>query len=290
MKYYNKMTKNKISFFLLITCLLPLHYSFVSADLKCPRNDDCCLVNELDVEMTVDRDWKILNMDDIFMAWDHLNMYCDIINNQTTITEWVKFLESTYFSNHLVDVWFRKLDAVKWLYYTEPDELGKERRDYIESHKAKHYEHPQIINETMKEIWYGDDWKLIEISINDVNNIKWDISKLWWRYYQLCDDIYNDRDGILLRFQTYQTATPYKADKNKCIALAKKRIESEVAFTSNIISRNITNSIIDVTRQYIYEWVLQWHATDLSDKFARMLWYFEVILKRYNKRTKQCSL
>ncbi len=274
----------KASYFILTILVLIVVFPTFAKKEQIIRSDDCEIIDKVDENILDKIDWtQILQKEEIKLSWQHTLLYCKNLRSDST-NPWLEFLDSPLIANQLIDIWFRKIDAIN--YFTSPDPLWQQRRKFIEKQKRNHYLHPLTVHEKFIKWWFGDTYNLQQFQIEKPDQIVWNNNIIAWKYYQVCHEVY---DIILPAIKTYNSLSPVNLWQTQCKLLARKRIIAEINFVSNIIIRNIEQTIADITEAYIYAWFMETRMSRLVDKFMIMLWKFELIVKRYNKRTKQCG-
>jgi len=247
--------------------------------------DDCEIVEKISETALDWLETEILPHDEIMIARNHLKTYC--ANKRSSDTNsGLGFVDSAFFANHLVDVWFRRIDAIDGLYYGTTDDKWKQWRMYIENQKKEHFTHSIKIRDKFVDLWFGWDRQMENVSISEIDKMKWNNSNIAGKYYLVC---YETFEIIVPAVKSYHSISLASYGQDVCRTMAQERISSEINFTTDIMLRNIWQTIADITKEYIYEWFMNKRGNTLIDKFNIMLGRFELIVKRYNKRTKQCA-
>ncbi len=247
--------------------------------------DDCEIVEKISESALDWLETNILPHDEIMIARNHLKTYCANKRSSST-NSGLGFVDSAFFANQLVDVWFRRIDAIDGLYYGTTDSKWKERRTYIENQKKEHFTHPIKIRDKFVDLWFGWDHQMENVSISNISKMQWNNDYIAGKYFLVC---YETFEIIVPAVKSYNSLSLATYWEDVCRTMAQERIYAEINFTTDIMLRNIWQTIADVTKEYIYEWFMNKRANKLIEKFNIMLGRFELIVKRYNKRTKQCA-
>ena len=234
------------------------------------KTNDCWYISSLRTEKIRNQAlfWnKIIDKEVYNQALANLWKYC---NNEANV------LDTDIFVNHLMDVAFRKLDAIKGLSYgIDPDEQGKAWRDYLNNIEKDYQTPPKNIYD-----------KFIEFRWTPEQNTWANMKTLCGKYKQVCKEVRN----------MYQTVTYSKTYSNismfmipsifllNCDKLADLRYNNEANIVEQIMFQNyykIVNDTLFKSFNQIY-WKEFW---DLYDKFMIALWNYEYMVRRFIKVT-----
>ena len=208
---------------------------------------------------------KIIDEKVYNQALINLKKHCD---RQTNV------LETNIFTNHLMDVAFRKLDAIKGLSYgIKPDNQWKAWREYLNDIE-------NIYQTPPKNIYY----KFIEFRWTPKKNTWANMKTLYGKYKQVCEEIYQ-KYQILTNKYTYDNKkiTP-KIFLSNCNKITELRYNNEANLVEQIMFQNyykIVNDTLFKGFNQIY-WKEFW---DLYDKFMVALWNYEYMVRRFIKVT-----
>lgn len=199
---------------------------------------------------------KIIKKEDYQVAIKNLKKYC---NN-----DW-EVLQSPYFINHLLDVWFRKLDAIDPLeYWITFDQEGIKWREYLNwiTEKTK----PDDISKNFTEIWGRKNWT-------------W----LYSKYISTCKDL-KYIDSYIVSQNNWYTITNNL--HNKCINLANQRYQEEANLVSSLMIRSFYKRIDTKLYESFFQKNNKSFADKLMklyDKFTIALWDFQYLVLRFVK-------
>lgn len=229
---------------------------------------DCWRITALEKENIKNEAIKNSNVIDKKLyeqALINLKKYC---NKDTEV------LETNIFVNHLMDLAFRKIDAIEGLSYgLELDEKGKAWRDYLNKIEKEYQTPPKNIYNKFIEYWWKPD---INMWANP--------NTLHWKYKLACADIHNMYD-IVSSKKTYDWV---RLDKNSfyrtCIISTNIRYQEEVDLVEQIMFQNYYK----IVNETLFKWFNQiyWKEfIDLYDKFIIALWNYEYLVRRFMKVT-----
>ena len=205
----------------------------------------------------------ILNKEVYVKSLENLKKYCD---NQDNV------LQTPIFYNHLLDVSFRKIDAIKWaMYWIKPDELWLQWREFLNNVEEKALTDPKKISETFKKIWWSPQ-----------DNINSNPNTLYGRYKLACDELLNISDKVITSKstddKTSQMINSYLSVQ--CYNLAKKKYEQAVKVATKVSIQNFYNRTNNKLFKKLNEEFTE-KVSRLFDKMMVLLWDFEYVVRRY---------
>jgi len=232
------------------------------------KDNDCTYISTL--KTTNIKDNSIKNNKEIdekvyTQALKNLEKYC---NADTDV------LESRIFWNHLLDIAFRKIDAIEWLtYWTQTDEQWQSWRKYLNDIEKEYQTPPENIYNKFIEYWWKAD-----------ANILWNTGTLYGKYILVCDEIKNIYD-IITYSKTYNWIQLIPSIfYEKCINLANIRYNNELNLVEQIMFQNHYN-IVNKTLFKTFNQIYWKEFIDLFDKFMIALWNYEYMVRRFIKVT-----
>lgn len=204
-----------------------------------------------------------------------LNVYDQaLINLQKYCKKNTDVLLSNIFANHLMDIAFRKLDAIEGLtYWITPDEQWKIWRDYINNVEKKYQTLPENIYNNFIKIWWTPE-----------ENIKSNTKTLYGKYLQTCEEIKNMYEFIYSSLTYNKVPITPKLFYYKCRELVKKRYNDEANLVEQIMFQNYYH-IVNETLFKSFNQIYWKEFKDLYDKFMIALWDYEYMVKRFIKVT-----
>ncbi len=212
--------------------------------------------------------WKIINKKVYSQAIENLKKYCNL-------EKWVP--ETPSFINQLVDVAFRKIDAIKWLmYWLNPDPLWEKRRNYLNKVSKNNNADPENIIKNFEKIrWNAEE------------NIKANNTTLYWKYLSVCNEVWNIYQYLLTKSDK-NTNLINKIFINTCHQMVKERYMREANLIQKITFINfytdINNKLFEGFSKHT-EWQTSFSdkLMKLYDKFTIALWNFQYLVLRFVK-------
>ena len=208
--------------------------------------------------------FKIVNKNVYHIAFMNLKKYCD--DNSSNV------LSSPIFFNHIIDISFRKIDAIKWAgYWVNFDSKWLAWRNYL-NEVAKDYDtDPRKIAKKFKEFWW-----------NGEQNLKANNDTLYWKYLLACNEALSIADKTTTSSTKDDNYYPVTSDYfiNACKTLAKKRYEKEVRLVTKFVSLNMYHHISKTLHKWFNEIFWKQNAK-LLDKFMEINGNFEYVLRRF---------
>jgi len=215
----------------------------------------------------ITKDNKIVTEKVYNKAITKLKQYCNLEKDTA---------ETPSFINQLVDVAFRKIDAIKWLtYWLTPDPMWEKRRDYLNKISKKNNEKPVNIITNFKKVWW-----------NPEQNIKANNNTLYWKYLLVCDEIWDIYFYLLGFKDTDDYSLAFFEDT--CKQIAKDRYSKEITLIQKI---TFINFYTDVNKKLFESFSkhTEWKKSfsdklmKLYDKFTVWLWDFQYLVLRFVK-------
>ena len=211
---------------------------------------------------------KIVTLDVYKKAIQNLKKYCNL-------EKWVP--ETPSFINQLVDVAFRKIDAIKWMtYWLTPDPLWQWRRDYLNTVSKENNEKPQNIIKKFKQLrWTAD------------KNTKANNTTLYWKYLLVCNEVWNVYQYLLTNSDK-NTNLISDIFMDTCQQMVKERYMREVTLVQKI---TFISFYTDVNKKLFESFSkhTEWQKSfsdklmKLYDKFTVALWNFQYLVLRFVK-------
>lgn len=239
---------------------------------------DCWVVNqEKDryMEMFESLDNDILSEAELELAYDNLKDFCcskSYLEDDCDSWESKKYPESPYLYDHIVDIWFRKLDWEEELLYdwVELDEKWQERREEIrELANSEDIVSPQVINNTFDQYWdvWWSDW-------------------MYRKYQLLCKESWLVQTKV---FSIFSDDTSVSELTNACNWMLQDRVDRELTYVKSLMNVRwdhfMTTNLINYTDKYF--------ARNRWISLLEKLVHFEALLlqvtKKVNEWTPQCS-
>ncbi len=268
-------------FIFLFFCLIfSLKFVFAESQFRY----DCGLVWKYSKEdvlkkLTESNDYNILNKQEIELAYQHLKNYCcdlDVLKDSECSDKWDNYASSPMLFDHLIDIWFRKLDGDSSVSYTKLDPDWKERF------------------EQKKEIFLQKEWKIPEIIFQKFSSFWKDPSnpsqngKLLQKYYDLCNDIEKIYTRVPLSLSS-DFAKEYLNSELACRKLVSQRYRKEVDLISTIMIKQGKNRLIHNMKKYAKDDFSEDLLMNLFEKFAKFRGYFAVVYSKIVEWTANCS-
>ena len=207
-------------------------------------------------------DWlNIIDKKTFSQAVDNFSKYC--------AGDW-KVLQTPVFVNHLVDVAFRKLDAIDWLtYWVKPHPLWLSRRNFLNSVSQTYKVPPEKIKDQFVSYWGKDN--------------KWNLYNL---YKEVCAEIWkiawyvSNNDSL-----NFDSKSSFKQfNENKCNELADMRYYKELSFVKKLMFQSFYTIVSDKLYKY-FNTNFANKLMDLYDNFIITLWDFDYLVLRFMKVT-----
>lgn len=269
----------KILFLLLSVVLFNTSFAITNDLVK--GRWDCWLLNRKSIEDTVNKifqssNYEIIEPKDLKIALTHLDEYCKCVSDGTC-SSYVG-AESTFLFDQLLDVIFRKLDAIDGLYRWEPDVIWKQRRQFIENEITKiHWDIPENIYKKFKDYW-------------DTQN-----GKLYKRYQKACDEIVSILSNWVWIFPSNykKEDTSFSIDKQNLLAICHNqvlsRLNKEVAYIQYMMIDKWNKALKTLRENYLMRQIVVKDWPRLLEKFSKFLWYFTRVIKLVGEWTKNCN-
>ena len=252
---------------------------------------------------------KAMPKEAIEKAYTHLKSYCCDINylngsscNQSNNNE--IYPQSIYLFDHILDVYLRRLDAKQkdgngedLLYWLQPDEMWKERREFIIKHgnnvkwslpleiKDKFSSMRKLSARVTNFIWDTElnikNWKdSLEENIKNYDN--W---TLWDKYNIACDiSKYISENKILLPDSKLST-TEY----NSCKKLTSARINNETVYTQTLLMQKANILLWSNMKSYLNTYFVSNKLTALQEKVFNMATSFAEVNNAVWQLVPECS-
>jgi len=208
--------------------------------------------------------FKIVNKNVYHTALMNLKKYCD--DNSANV------LSSPIFFNHIIDISFRKIDAIKWAGYgVKFDSKWLDWRTYLNNVAKDYNTDPRKISKKFKEFWW-----------NGEQNMKANNETLYWKYLLACNEAMNIADKTITSSTKDDNYYPVTDDYfiNSCKKLVKRRYEDEVRLVTKFVSLNLYHHISKTLHKWFNETFGKQNAK-LLDKFMEINGNFEYVLRRF---------
>lgn len=198
--------------------------------------------------------YKVLKEDDVKDALKHLKSYC---GKKWYIEDggWSdKVPESPRLMDHLIDVWFRKLDGISELAYWELDKDWEERR--------------KKIKEIAEDPKWKKPWEIFEL-FNKSRDVKLEKEdKIAQKYKYVCDEAYSSRMWMLNMF----SEETMKEWFDRCMNLANARINSEISYMKAVMVNKWIKYLVDAIHNYIINYYSEEKIPTVLEKMAEVQW------------------
>ena len=258
------------------------------------------------------RQWKneiVYPKESIIRAILNLKAYCCEINilwSDTARCQYdkVKWLlkqnhpDSKYLYDHLIDIWFRRLDAMDKLLYEKitPDPIWKERRDFINKKWSQEEGTTPIdILPKFKEQWTinknyiladREDWNY---NTQYQNEWTWKAREynnrpLVNRYSNLCEIAAYIYWYLWLPLWDYTRKNWYPW----CKSLSRNIISRNISFTKAIVLKKSNKLLYDNINTYITNYISQSRLEKLKETILWIVESLNVINKKVVKLIEKC--
>lgn len=198
--------------------------------------------------------YKVFKEDDIKTALDNLKSYC---GKKWYIKEswWSDEVpESPRLMDHLIDVWYRKLDGISELAYWELDKDGEERR--------------KKIKEIAEDPKWKKPWEIFDL-FNESRDVKLENQdKLAQKYKYVCDEAFSSRMWMLNMF----SEETMKIWFDRCMSLANHRINSEIRYMKAVMVNKWIKYLVDAIHNYIMDYYSEEKLPKVLEKMAEVQW------------------
>ncbi len=222
---------------------------------------------------------SILSKDLVEQAYKNLRWYCCRSYAYSTKNcnedKWEMGMDSAYLYEHLVDLWFRKLDWIEsvsynielywtWLEWREKinelatDTEGNSWNDVI-------------------ELFHEYRWKNANIYADD---------KLPSKYLQVCEEAMIIADDIWISSSEDLRISSFY---NSCTQLASARVQREIAMVQNIAIKQAWKQQSKNISNYSYNYFAKNRLMGLLEWFGRFQWLFNSVSKKVTEWTAQCN-
>ena len=214
---------------------------------------------------------------------------------------WKNYPDSKFLYDHLVDVWFRRLDAMENLLYewVKLDPIWQGRRDFINKKwNQEEWTTPTDILPKFYEQWTlntnyllptREDWNYNEQYQNQWTAItsEYNNRPLTNRYSNLCEVsayiYWYLRWWLKLWYYTRTNSYP------SCELLSKNIISRNIVFTKSIVLKKSNKLLYDNVNSHITNYISQSRLTKLKETILWIVQSFNVINKKVIKLIKECS-
>jgi len=220
-----------------------------SANLTFKRSTGNCNKENIEYYENLLQDWRIFNGKKIITkdvyekSLENLKKYC---NNENDV------LSSDIFWNHLLDVWFRKIDWIKWAaYWIKLDPLWEKYREALNEIEKEYVTDPEKIKKLFETAWGSPD-----------ENIEANNNTLYWKYKLVCKELESISDKVLTaRGKDNKTQLLDNAYYVKtCYYLADRRYANEMWL------------VIWIIRQNLYNYAEKWMYKKVNQEFTKKIW------------------
>jgi len=258
------------------------------------------------------RSWKNENIypkESIKRALLNLKSYCCHINTLWSETpgckydkeKWLlsdNYPDSKYLYDHLVDIWFRRLDAMEKLLYEKviPDPIWKEWRDFINNKWVQtEWTTPTDIVPKFQE------QRTLDVNYLLPNREDWNYNSQYQKERTLKTQEYSNWP-LINRYSSVCEITAYiywhlwlnlwdYTRKNWyvwCKWLSKNLITRNVIFTKAIVLKKSNKLLYDNMNTYVSNYLSQSKLTKLKETILWIVETFNVVNKKVIKLIKEC--
>lgn len=240
---------------------------------------DCMIATEPKdkfLERFQDLNNNMLEEDEISLAYDHLQSYCCekqfIWWNSCWSVLPPNYPESPFFYDHIIDIWFRKLDWNEDLLYSQIniDDTWKEWREFIKEMAEKEESYPpEVIKLKFEQIWKV-----------------WQTNWLHRKYQMVCLDAENIEKKL---FSTSTDKITLLDLQRACKNHVHNRLSREVQYVQSLLLTRWNLLLQDNLDNYIDKYFARNRAMDYLERLAMFEWLLMQVTKKVNEWTWNCS-
>jgi len=212
---------------------------------------------------------------------------------------WDNYPDSKFLYDHLIDIWFRRLDAIEKLLYewVVADPIWKEWRDFINKKwNQEEWTTPTDILPKFKEqrtkninymLPYREDGNYNKQYETEWIKIAWEYLNrpLVNRYSNLCEVSAYIYWYLWLNLWDYTKAYWYPT----CWSISNKIISRNIIFTKAIVLKKSNKLLYDNINSHITNYLSQNRLTKLKETILWIVQAFNTINKKVIKLIKECS-
>jgi hypothetical protein len=211
-----------------------------------------------------------------------------------------QFAVSPFIGDHLISIWFRKLDGVethcKELWHDcvnrkEVPDLAQERREKItEIAEDREWYPPILIEKTFHTYrWENDtnDQAIAAIHKED----RASVDTLRAQYLHICEEIAAFQkylDPQTWSETEYIQATDGEWFERHCKKIANQRYLDEAKYVRTLMVEKWVQYLVQNLEAYSLDYMIDNRFNDLSDKYANLEWCFSSVLS-YSTNTACCN-
>ena len=199
--------------------------------------------------------------------------------------------DSKFLYDHLVDIWFRRLDAMEKLLYewVSPDPIWKEWRDFINKkwNQAAWTIPMDILPNFNKQRTLNTNYILDGRDQNEWTSkiTQYSNRPLVNRYWNLCEITAYIYWYLWLKLLDYTKTYWYPS----CKSLSKNIISRNITFTKAIVLKKSNKLLYDNINSHITNYISQNRLTKLKETILWIVEAFNVVNKKVVKLIKECS-
>ncbi len=212
---------------------------------------------------------KVLNASGCRLAFQSLKDFCEDKSDYL-------WPESSYIFDHLLDVWFRKLDALDDLVRWSVDNDWQTRRIYVNKWVENiKWVRPQQIVDVFNYYWNPNNWILFK------------------KYLYVCDDIEKIISKLITvnYFNNWKSTFSFDKDflKRLCIQQVYSRYYKEEAFIRLLLIKKGNLMLENEWKNYVIKQFVQQDWQRLVEKFSKFVGYLTRIVKLIWEWAKNCN-
>ncbi len=221
-------------------------------------------------------DFELIDEDVLDLAYDHLESYCC----EKWFVSWSacsaslppEYPESPYYYDHVIDIWFRKLDWNEDLLYSRIDmdeDALSWREEVREFSTEEDVNIPQQIRNKFDEYW-------------DV----WWFDWLHGKLQRVCIESKAVQESI---FSILSDDVSVDDLHSSCLSMVDERVQREIAYLRWVLSQRWNHLLETNLNTYLDKYFARNRAIDMLEKFVYFEWLLMQVTKKVNEWTPQCS-
>lgn len=243
---------------------------------------------------------SIFDQETIDTATKNLTVYCcrtwrasGPACEASDIKNSVWWAESAYLFDHLIDIWFRRLDAMEddaLRYNLPPDTKWKERQDKIKDlSDITKQQTPEAVIYAYQDIRNKTNDKINIVSTTCLATWYNQLS-LWQRYQAACEIANCIAKNVVLAWPSDATSSRQRLlQKNPCDDITTARINNETAYVKQLLVRIWMRSVTNLVWQYTKNYFVWNRWQSLYENFASFDQWLIAITRKVQEWTPNCS-
>jgi len=225
-----------------------------------------------------------MELEDLEIAREHLRAYCCIEKPNLLYLSWKcqnlqAWAESPYWYDHLIDVWFRRLDSESMYPWMTIDEQSSWWRNFLKN--TEELKNIEIFKKEYEKYWgqsapylfvkYGDNRS--NFPKKDIENMSFTLYDKYINYCYISMMIYYQWFGL----NNIDIVTDWYY--GRCLSMAKSRIRQETSLAIMASQYNAANLLNEWLSSYTNQF-LQNRLMKLFDKFVAISSLFNTLAKQ----------